>query len=90
MFLKKVIRAFYVVRQRKWKFFEQKNVKITKQAHAYKGYASSYNVEILNYFNPELKVKDVESEIKNKLRKLFTELKEFKFVTTLVLVLKKI
>ena len=65
-------------------------MKITKQAHAYKGYASSYNVEILNYFNPELKVKDVESEIKNKLRKLFTELKEFKFVTALVLVLKKI
>ena len=39
-------------------------MKIKKRAHAFKGYVSSYNVEILNYFNPELKVKDVESAIK--------------------------
>ena len=30
----------------------EKNVKITKQAHAFVGYASSDNVEILNSFNP--------------------------------------
>ena len=30
----------------------EKNVKITKQAYAFVGYASSYNVEILNSFNP--------------------------------------
>ena len=28
--------------------------KIAKRSHAFKGYASSYNVEILNSFNPEL------------------------------------
>ena len=39
--------------QKKWKFFKQnktkqkkKKEKIAKQAHAFKGYASSYNVEI--------------------------------------------
>ena len=43
-------------------------MKITKQAHAFKDYASSYNVEILNSCNPELKLKDTESTIKNKLK----------------------
>ena len=44
--------------QKKFKFVEpEKNVKITKRAHASNGYASSYNVKILNSFNPELKVK---------------------------------
>ena len=65
-------------------------MKITKQAHAFKGYASSYNVEILNSFNPELQLKDTESAIKNKLKELLTELRGFKFVTTLVLVFRKI
>ena len=55
-----------------------------------KGYAITYNVEILNFFNPELQLKDTESIIKNKLKKLLTELRGFKFVTTLVLVFKKI
>ena len=54
----------------------EKNVKITKREHAFKGYASTYNVEISNSFNPELQLKDTESAIK--------------FVTTLVLVFKKI
>ena len=31
-----------------------KNAKITKQSPAYKSYASTYNFEILNSFNPEL------------------------------------
>ena len=30
--------------------------KITKWAHAFKGYTSSYNVGILNSFNPELQL----------------------------------
>ena len=34
--------------------FDEKN---PKQSHAYKGYASPYNVEILNSFNPELRLK---------------------------------
>ena len=47
----------------------EKNIKITKRAHVFKRYASSYNVEILNSFNPELQLKDTESGIKNKLKK---------------------
>ena len=49
-----------------------------------------YNVEILNSFNPELQLKDTESAVKSKLRELLTQLRGFKFVTTLVLVFKKI
>ena len=33
-------------------FFNEKNSKIAKQFHACKDYASSYNVDILNSFNP--------------------------------------
>ena len=61
------------------------NAKITEHSHAYKGYASSYNVDILNPFNPKLQLKDTESAIRNKLIDLLTQLKhsKFKFVTTL-------
>ena len=65
----------------------RKNVKITKQADASEGYASSCNGLP---FNPELQLKNTESAIKNKLKKLLTKLRGFKFVTTLVLVFKKI
>ena len=71
-------------------FLDEKNVKITKLSHAFKGYASSNNVTILNSFNPELQLKDTESTIKNKLMDLLSELKCFKFVTKLELQLKKI
>ena len=50
---------------------------------------SSCNVEILNSFNPELQLKQSESAIKSKLIDLLSELRWFKFVTTLVLVFKK-
>ena len=50
-----------------WTFFEQKNITITKREHAFKGYASTYNVEILNSLNPEMQLKDTESAIKSKL-----------------------
>ena len=46
------------------KTFWIKNVKIKEQSHAFKGYASSYNGETLNSFNPELQLKDTESVIK--------------------------
>ena len=61
------------------------NAKITERSHAYKGYVSSYNVDILNPFNPRLQPKDTESAIRNKLIDLLTQLKrfKFKFVTTL-------
>ena len=71
--------------EKKWKFFKQKNVKITKRAHAFKGYASTYN-----FFNPELQTKDTESAAKSKLIELLTQLRGFKFVKTLILVFKRI
>ena len=63
----------------------EKNVKTTNQAHLFKGYASTCNIEILNSFDPELQLKDTESAIESKL----TELRGFRFVTTLFLVCKK-
>ena len=59
-------------------------MKITKRAHAFKGYASSYNVEIVNSFDSELQLKDTESTIEK-----LTELTGFKFMKRLVLVLKR-
>ena len=61
---------------------------MTKRKHPFKGFASTYNVEVLNSFNPELQLKDAESAIKNKLKKILFELREFKFMTTLILVFK--
>ena len=58
--------------------------------HAFKGFASTYNVAILNSFNPELQLKDIGSAIKCKLIYLLAHLKGFKFVTTLILLFKKI
>ena len=69
-------------------FLNEKEIKITKRAYAFKGFASSHNVEILNSFNPELQLKDIESSIKSKLIGLLPELKGFTFVKILVLVFK--
>ena len=55
-----------------------------------KGYASTYNVEISNSFNPKLQLKDTKSTIKNQLIEFLTQLKGFNFVATLVLVFEKI
>ena len=46
-------------------------------------------LKILNSFNHELQLKNIES-IKNKVTELLNQLKGFKFVTTLVLEFKKI
>ena len=73
--------------QKSENLLNKKNVKITKRAHAFNGYASTYNVEILNTFNPELQL---ESAIKSKLIELLTQLKGFRLVTTLASVFKKI
>ena len=59
--------------------------KLKKWANAFKGYTSCHNVEILNSFDSELKCKDTESAINNKPIDLFTQLRGFEFVTTLVL-----
>ena len=90
MVLAKILIALYRLKQKKGEnFLDEKNAKITKRTHAYKGYASTYSVEILNSFNPELKLKDTESTIKSKLIDLLSELRWFKFVTISVLELKK-
>ena len=67
----------------------ENNVKIRKQAHAFKGFGSSYNVEILNSFNPELQFKDTEFSVKIKQKKLLTELRGSELVTTLFLEFEK-
>ena len=69
---------------------KRKKAKITNRKHTFKNYAGTYNVEILNSVNPELQLEDTESAIKSKVIELLTQLKNFKFVTTLVLVFKKI
>ena len=74
-------------KKKKEKFLKEKNVKITKQEHAFKGYASSYNIDILNSFISKL---HLQYGIKSKLTELLSQLKGFKVVTTLVLVFKKI
>ena len=76
--------------QKNVKIFWTENVKIRKQIYAFKGYVSSHKVESLNYFNPELQLKDTEPSIKSKLIDLLAQLKSFQFVITFVLVLKKI
>ena len=78
--------VLYIVTQKKWKFLNEKNTKITKLAHAFKGYACFYNVEILN---SELQLKDTESAIKNKLKIQLPQIKGFKFMPILVLILKR-
>ena len=50
---------------------------------------STYNVEILNYFNLELELKDKEFPITYKLINLLCELRGFILVTTLVFKCKK-
>ena len=67
----------------------KKKAKTTTQSYAYKGYTSTYSIEISNSFNPE-QLKVNESAIKNKLIDLLTELEGFKSVTTFVLEFKKI
>ena len=43
-----------------------------KLSHACRGYGSTYNAEILNFFNPEIQPKDTESAINNKVIDLLT------------------
>ena len=69
--------TLYIVKQKSEKILNKRNVKTTKQSHAYRSYASTYNAEILNSFNPGLQPKDAESEIENKLTNLFSKLRGF-------------
>ena len=51
-------------------FKQKKTVKIIKRAHTFRSFASSYDVEILNSFNPELELKDTESAIENEMKNI--------------------
>ena len=64
--------------QRSENFLNEKNVKITKREHSLEGYVSTYNVEILNFCNTELQLKDTESAIKSNLIEILTQLKVLK------------
>ena len=66
-----------------------KNAEMTQRSHAYRGYASNYCAEILNFLNHELQLKDTESIIRDKLEDLLSELRRFKFVATIALEFKK-
>ena len=48
-----------------------------------------YNLDILNLFDPELQLINTKPVIKNKLKELLSELKNFKVQTILVLDYKK-
>ena len=61
-------------------------MKTINPKYDFKGFASFYNIEILNSFNSELQLKDNKSAVKSKLMDSLSELREFKFVTALVLV----
>ena len=71
-FLRYVLIALYIVIQKRESFFNQKNVKITKQAHTLNVYPSSCNVRYLNSFNPEVQLKNTESETKSKLKNIIS------------------
>ena len=51
-------------------------------------YLSTYNVDILIFFNPELQLQDTDSAIRNKVKDVLTDFEGFKFATTLILELK--
>ena len=55
--------------QKSKNLLNEKNVEITKRTHAFKDYASSYDVETLKSFDPELKLKYTKYAIKNKLKR---------------------
>ena len=52
------------------KFLNEKKCKNNKTSTCFKGFASSYDIEILNSFDPELHLKDTESAIKTELKKI--------------------
>ena len=52
-----------IVIQKSENFLNGKNGKLTKREHAFKGFASTHNVEILNSFNPRLQLKDLQLKV---------------------------
>ena len=67
----KILIVIYIVEQQKVKNFGQGKCKNNKTiSYVYKVYASTYNVEILNYFNPGLQLKNTEYAIRNRLKRI--------------------
>ena len=65
----KIQLLLYIVIQKTeilWNERKNKN----KEKRTFKDFASIYNVDKLNSFNPELQLKNTESAIKNKLQKI--------------------
>lgn len=72
--LPKILIVLYKVKQKKLKIFEWKKSKITKWSRAFKGYASTYGVKILNYFNSELEPKESTKKEKGIIKQYITRL----------------
>ena len=69
-------------------FYEELNV--IKTNHAFRGYAMSYKVEIIEKKDPIKQLEASKSSIKDLFSDLLNETKGFKYQTTLKVVLKKI
>ena len=52
--------SFYKDTKKSENVLNEKNIKITKRQHDFKGYTGTYNAEISIFFNPELQLKDTE------------------------------
>ena len=66
----KIQLLLYIVIQKSENFSNKKIIKTTKREHAFKGFANTYDIEILSSFNPELQLKYTESAIRNKLKNI--------------------
>ena len=55
----KIMISLYIVRQKN--LLQEKNVTTRKRSHG--GYSSTYNLEILNCFNPELQLQNLQLKI---------------------------
>ena len=53
-----------MIQKKSANFLDEKNIKTTKREDAFKRYASTSNVEILNTCNPELQLKDTDPAVK--------------------------
>ena len=62
MALTKILIFHYTVKQ-----WNNKSEKFLEEVNTYRGYASTYDVEILNSYNPNLQLKDNKYGNKNKL-----------------------
>ena len=47
--LVKIVSTLYILKQKKWDILNEKIVKITTRSYAFKGCASSSNIETLNF-----------------------------------------